>query len=296
MVTRTSYSGYSCFTRSGEPHGSPRHFAFGHEYDAAAFALAETVLNEFGQLVYLGGDFRYDGRLRTGGYRAVEGKEPGIASHHFDEEEPFVRHGRVAYLVHRLHDGVQGRVITYRRIRAGEVVVYRSGKAHNREVEFGRELPRPGQRTVAAYHHERVDVFALHVLERLPASFEGLKLLAPGRFQDGSAELDDVAYVFRAERFNLSVQESPVSVVDALDLEAVVQGGTGHRTDGGIHAGGIAAGCQYAYAVNTEHIVCFLIEYRSLRDSIIVQMKVRFPFCRSYGMQTTVQNYHKIHE
>ena len=45
----------------GEPHGSPRHFAFGHEYDAAAFALAETVLNEFGQLVYLGGDFRYDG-------------------------------------------------------------------------------------------------------------------------------------------------------------------------------------------------------------------------------------------
>ena len=98
-----------------------------------------------------------------------------------------------------------------------------------------------------------------------------------GRFEDGAAELDDVAYVLGAERFDFAVQEPSVAVIDALDLETVVKCGACHRPDGGVHAGGIASGRQDAYAVNTEHIVSVFSKYPLLRGARIMQASCSSP-------------------
>ena len=103
-----------------------------------------------------------------------------------------VRGGGVTDLVHALHDGVQGRVVAYGCVGAVEIVVNGAGEADYREVELIGENARAGQRAVAAYHHQSVDLVTAQIVVCQLASLGGLEFGAAGCFQYGAAHLYDV--------------------------------------------------------------------------------------------------------
>ena len=94
---------------------------------------------------------------------------------------------------------------------------------------------------------------ALDSVESELTSFRSLKFLASRRFQDCSSELNYVADVLSVKIHDFVSYESAVAAVDAFDLHSIKDGRTGHGTDGGIHARGVAAGSQDAYAFNFCH-------------------------------------------
>ena len=118
------------FTRSASPMAPPCGI-FGHDDDRRVLALAETLADEFGQLVDFRVHFGDDGRFGTGGDRTVEGQVSGRVSHYLDEEEPFVARRRIAQFVDGLHDRVERRVVTDRGVRTAQVVVDRTGQPHD---------------------------------------------------------------------------------------------------------------------------------------------------------------------
>ena len=74
----------------GQVHGSTGDGAFGHEYDTTVLRFAESVFNQFFELVDLGRNLGNDGGLGSGSDSTVEGEESGIAAHDLDEEEALV--------------------------------------------------------------------------------------------------------------------------------------------------------------------------------------------------------------
>lgn len=79
IVTRTSYCGNSFLTRSASPDGAAGQFAFGHQDDAAVLRFAESLLDEFAQLVDFRRDFRDDGRFGSRSDGSVQREESGFA-------------------------------------------------------------------------------------------------------------------------------------------------------------------------------------------------------------------------
>lgn len=104
----------------------PGQFAFGHQDDAAVLRFAESLLDEFAQLVDFRRDFRDDGRFGSRSDGSVQREESGFAAHDLDEENAFVRGRRVADLIDRFYDGVQSGIVPDGRIGAEQVVVDRS--------------------------------------------------------------------------------------------------------------------------------------------------------------------------
>ncbi len=164
---------------------------------------------------------------------------------------------RVAQFVHRLHDRVQRRVVAYRRVGAAQVVVDRSGKAHDRDIVLLGEYARAGQRAVAADHHQRRDACGDHVVVGRLAALGGGELLAARRLEDRAALLYDVADTLRLESM-ISLNQGLVSAHDSLHRESVVDRAPRHRAYCGVHAGRVAARRQDADTFDSGHtLLCF---------------------------------------
>ena len=73
------------------------------------------------------------------------------------------------------------------------------------------------------------------------------KLRAACRLQDRTSTLDDVADILSLEFFNLIQEQTFITTVYTLHFYPVVNSGTGHRTDGGIHTRRITTGGQNTY-------------------------------------------------
>ena len=164
-----------------------------------------------------------------------------------------MRCGGVADFVDTLHDGVEGSVVAYGGIGAVEVIVDGARQADDGEVEFVGKDARAGERAVAADDDQGVYLVALdHVVGEL-TSLGRLKLLAPGSLEDSAALLYDIRYVLSAKIHDFIGDESLVSAIDALDFQPTEYSGAGDRTDGGIHARGVAARREDAYTFNLCH-------------------------------------------
>ena len=211
------------------------------------------MVYQFGQLVHLGLHLRDDSGLGARGDGAVERQIAGRVAHHFDEEEPLVARRRVAQLIDGLHDRIERRVVADRRVRAAQVVVDRSGKSDDRNVVLLGEDFGACQRTVAADHHQRVDTGLRHIVVGGLASFGRGELLTARCLEDRAAQLDDIAHALRLEFYDLVEHQSLVSAHDTLYGEAVVDRAARHRANRRIHARGVAARSQNAYAFDSGH-------------------------------------------
>ena len=241
----------------GQCRGAARLGVFGHDDDRRVLALAEAVVDEFGQLVDLGVHFGDDSRFGTRGDGAVQRQVTRRMSHHLDEEEALVARCRIAQFVDRLHDRVQRRVVADRRVRTPEVVVDRPGKPYDGHVVLLRENPCACQRAVAADDHQRVDAGCDHVVVSRLTSFGRGEFLAARRFENRAAQLDDIAYALGFELYDLVVYETFVSAHDSLYRKAVIDCAAGYRTYCRIHAGGVASRCENADAFAASHSFSF---------------------------------------
>jgi len=73
-----------------------------------------------------------------------------------------VRGRRVADLIDRFYDGVQSGIVPDGRIGAEQVIVDRSRHSYDREIVFGSENPRSGQRPVPADYDQAGIFFILN--------------------------------------------------------------------------------------------------------------------------------------
>ena len=188
----------------GETHCATGNRAFGNKDDRGVFALAESVLDEFGKLVHLGGDFRDNCGFGTRSNSAVEGEESGIASHHLDEEQALVRSGGVADFIDTLHDCVEGGVVSYCCVGSVQVVVDCSRQTYDGHIKFGGEHSCTRQRAVSTYHHESVDFLSFQCLIGLFSTFGGFKFRATGGFEDCTTHLDNIRYVLSLEFYDFT--------------------------------------------------------------------------------------------
>jgi len=189
---------------------------------------------------------------------AVLGQEAGIAPHHLHEEDALVRVGRVANLVHALHDGIQRGVVADGQVGAGEVVVDGAGQAYAGHVVLLGKQAGARERTVTADDHKGVYPVLLHHLEGLLAALGGHKLLAASRLQYGAAATDDAADVLGVELAHLARNQAFVTPIYGHHTHAVGNGRAGDGTDGGIHTRCVAARGQYANSVNLSHSSLYL--------------------------------------
>ena len=194
-----------------------------------------------------------NGSFGTCGYGRVLCQEAGIASHHLNEEYALVGGGCVAYLIHALHDGVQGGVVTYGEVGAVQVVVYSSGQADARHVIFLCEESCAGERAVAADDDKSIDAGSLHVLVSFGTALFCHEILAACGLQNCSSATDDIADALGGEVLDFIVNQALIATIYTFHAEAVCYGSACHGTDSRIHSRCVASGRENADAMNLTH-------------------------------------------
>ena len=231
---------------------------FGHNYDAAVFRLSESAPDECFQLVHVRPVLRDDGRFSTGSYCAVLCQEARITPHHLDKENAVVRGGRIPDFVHTLHDGVQGRIISYGKIGAVQIIVNGAGQSYARHIILLRKDPGSRQGTVSTDNYQCIDVLFLYDLISFLASFGSDESLGAGCFQYGTSPLDNAAYVFRSEFFHFTGNQPLVASINSFHFKSVKNSGAGHGTDSRVHSGSVPSGSQNSYIFIFFHLSQFL--------------------------------------
>ena len=94
---------------------------------------------------------------------------------------------------------------------------------------------------------------AQHVVGQLTA-FGGHEFLAAGCLEDGAALLYDVRDVLCAEFHDFVGDQAAVAAIDAFYFKTCEYGRACDGADGGVHAGGVAAGCKYANGFDFCHV------------------------------------------
>ena len=107
-----------------------------NEDDTAVLMFASALSDSGFELLLDRRAFGDDRGFGSGSDGGIEGKESGIASHDFDEEESLMAGACVAQFVHTFDDGVERGVIADGRVRAPEVIIDRSGHSDDGDVVF----------------------------------------------------------------------------------------------------------------------------------------------------------------
>ena len=160
---------------------------------------------------------------------------------------------RVPDTVHTLHDSVHCSVVAYGIVGSIKVVVDSSRQSYTAHIVLLREDHSTRKRAVSTHHHERVDAFLLHILVCLGTSFFGAELCRARCLQYRTASANYSADVFGRERLYLALHKSVISSVDSLDIETVIDAGTGDGTYCCVHSGCITTRGQDAYSLDFCH-------------------------------------------
>ena len=153
---------------------------FANDDHAALLGFADTAFHEFDELVRSCGVFRDNSGFRAGGYGRILCQEACVTTHHFDEEDTFVGVGRVADLIHAVHNRVERRVVTNRIVCSVEIVVDCTRKTDTGEVIFFRQEHSTGQRAVTADYDKGINPFFAKCIVRAFSPFGGLKFRRAG--------------------------------------------------------------------------------------------------------------------
>ncbi|MPM63688.1 hypothetical protein SDC9_110569 [bioreactor metagenome] len=180
----------------------------------------------------------------------IDGKMPGVAPHDFDHGGALVGLHGVRQLIDGVDGGIGRGVEADGIMRAGDVVIDRSGDADGVDAEPC-EIPRAAEGAVPADGDDAVDTKVLTVCYgRLHARF-GFELLAAGGVEDGAAARGDAVDGARVELHHVRVYEAVVPAVNAHGDNIVQYAGAHGGADGCVHARRVPAAGEDADSTNS---------------------------------------------
>jgi len=159
-------------------------------------------------------------------------------------------HG-VPQFVDALDGGVGGSVETDAVIGAADVIVNSTGNADHIDSVFA-ERPGAPEGAVAADGDDAVKAQELAGGRRPLLTLLRHEFLASGGIQNGAAPVDGMGNAFLIQPDNVAGDQTVPAPADTEALYTVVDGGTNHRTDTGVHTGGVAAAGKYADSFDTH--------------------------------------------
>ena len=188
------------------------------------------------------------------GYAHIQSQIPGVTAHDLHHGAAFVGLHGVPQTVNALHGGIGGGIEADGIVGADDVVVDGTRHAHHGHAESGQIL-RPPEGAVAADGHDAVQPQQLAGVGGLLLSLRRAELVAAGGVENGAAPVDDAADAAGIHGTDIPGDKARPAPADAHALDAVLHCRPHHRTDGGVHAGGVAAAGQHADAFHcTFHI------------------------------------------
>ena len=171
----------------------------------------------------------------------VERDPAGVAAHHLDDHDAVVRlRGRVQPVDRLGRDG-DGRVEAERVVGAVEVVVDRLRDADHREAVLRVQAGGDAERVLAADRDERVQPFALEVLEHVLDAAVDLERVRARGAEDRAAARQDPGDVAALERLDDPLDEPAPALAHGGDLPAAVERPPGDGADDGVQPGAVAA-------------------------------------------------------
>ena len=184
------------------------------------------------------------------------------ASHDLDHVAARVGFAGVAEPVHHLHDCIHRGVEADGIVGRGDVVVDGAGNADGRDPVVGK-VCRAAERAVAAAGNDAVDVIFFAGSDGLRHALRRFEFKAAVGIKNGAASCDDVAKVGRGgKKLHIVVNESLVSLINAVNLDAAGERGSRRGADDGIHAGRVAAGGQDADSSEIFHMFFYPSFYK----------------------------------
>ena len=200
--------------------------------------------------------------VRPSGNAGIKRNPAGIAPHHLDHEDAFVRLRRRVQPIDRIGREGDRRVESNTLGRAGDVVVARLGDDHDRHAERA-ELVRDGERAVAADRDERTEPHLVKDLEHAigvrtrtvgGGHLGGERIAGVERPENGAAEPEDAGDVARRQHTRaIPFEQAVEAVFDTQCFDAAVGGGFHDGADDGVEPGRVAAACQYADTSHRGH-------------------------------------------
>ena len=197
-----------------------------------------------------------DGSFGTSGDSRILCQEAGIAAHHFNKENSFVRVSCVTNLIDTFHDGIERRIVAYGQVGAVQVVVDSTRQTYARHVELCSKQAGTSERAVATDDHEGVDAGLHHIVVGSLSTFLGHEVLGTGGLEYCAATAYDTRDALGGELLDFLMNKAFVASVNSFNLESVGYGCARHGAYGCVHAGGIASAGQNT---DTFYLTCHSI-------------------------------------
>ena len=153
--------------------------------------------------------------------------------------------GGIAQLVDHLQSGVHSGIVTDGVVGAGNIVVDGAGQADHRDAAVC-QLTGTTVRAVTTNDDQSIDAELTALCSALILTLFSLELQAAGSIQDGTTCRDDVRDTAQVHLKALAVQQAVVATLNADHTETLVQAGTNHGANRGVHARSVTATGQNA--------------------------------------------------
>ena len=215
--------------------------AFGDDDEDVALALLvgffHVLAHRFEVVFFL----RDEDVLRAARDAGRHGEPAAAVAHDFEDDAAAMCRCRVTQLVDGVDDRVRRRVAADRVVRAPDIVVNRARETHDGETRLFRKQGRAAQRPVATDDDEALDAAVDEILVAEHAAFGLFPALAASRPEERAAALDDVADVLALHLVHVLIEQAVVTVVDAPDLDALVERRAHDSARASVHARAVAA-------------------------------------------------------
>ena len=166
-----------------------------------------------------------------------------ISSHDLDDAAALMGRRCVAHFINRLHGGVERRVKPDRILAAGNVQVD-GPRDPDRIDALLRQFGSSGKGAVPADDHETLDAMLPADLRCLLLSLQSPEFMAARCVQNGAALTDRIGHSSGVHIHNFLIQQTAVSLINALYLHSERDPPPNNRPDCGIHARRISAAGQ----------------------------------------------------
>ena len=214
--------------------------------DAEILAFTAAVMQVLDDRLELGGKLRDDDHVGAAGQPSHHCDPSGIATHHLDNHDAMMGGGRGVQPIERLDHHADRGIESDAELGDGEVVVDRLRDADHRIVGLAHGR-RDGQRIVAADRHQAVDAAAAQQPDDLLDATFLLEGVGAGRAKDGPPERQDATHRGRCQVLHVARSQQPgPAVLDAGDLESLLEGAAGDPPDGRVEPGRVATAGENA--------------------------------------------------
>ena len=203
--------------------------------------------------------FGHDHSGGAAGHTHVQSQMTRTMAHNLYHRAALVGLHGIPQLVDGLQGRVAGGVIADGVAGTGDVVVDGAGNTYHGDAAL-RQTEQALEGTVAANTHQSVQPQHFAGCNGPFLSGGGLELLAAGGIEHGAAPAGQIAHALKSQLGKIPVDQPMIPTTDAHALDAHMGAGSGHRTDGGVHAGGVSPAGQNADSAYSFFHLCILLK------------------------------------